>query len=93
MRKNKEYSNHRVSGFYELPGRQSKEGNTMGYMFLLPDSGALINRRDLLISTFIKLVSPQFTRLSYFFPDIESHLDGFRKPVLRSCVYLAMSER
>lgn len=62
--RHRELSNHRANDFYEMPRSQSKEGNTMTHTFPLSDSGALINKSDLLISTFIRIISPQFIRMS-----------------------------
>lgn len=85
--RHRELSNHRANDFYEMPRSQSKEGNTMTHTFPLSDSGALINKSDLLISTFIRIISPQFIRMSYFSLAIQSALDGFRKPVLGNCIH------
>lgn len=89
----REYSSHRANSFYELLGSQGKEGKTMSHMFSLSDSGALLNKSDLLISTFIRTIGPQFTRRPYFCLTIEGGLDGFRKPILGNCPHPAMNER
>lgn len=89
----RESSNHRADGFYELPGRHSKEENTVSHVFSGSDSSALINKSALLISTLIGISSPHVIRMAYFSLAVDRGLDGFKKPVLGIHTYTALNER